>query len=274
MPVLPDANTVFGGATGQHLFLGIGAQLGVQHGQAAAAGIRPIPGTLERHFARWSAAAPERVAALVDRQPPGAPVWEVLDGYLKRHPTCGLLHGVNDAVEELAAGGIGAAEVAEVQVRTYLAASTFDEPAPRTDLAARFSIPWTVAAGLTFGVLDHRAFTESALHDKDLLTLAARVQVLHDPDLDAGYPAGRPSSVTVRFGDGRCLRAHSDRPRGDGATAGTDPRIRVKPLALLSRVTDTDWAERLLSTIARLDTVGAADLGTELCVPVRETKCG
>jgi 2-methylcitrate dehydratase PrpD len=271
LPVLPDATTVFDGSAGQHLYLGVGASLGVLHGQSAMAGIRPVPGTLERHFARWSANDPDRVASLAARCA-GPPVWTVLDGYLKRHPTCGLLHGVNDAVEDLVpAGGIPAARIASARVLTYRAAASFDDPAPGTDLAARFSIPWTVAAALTFGALDHRAFAEPALQDADLLALAARVKVLHDPAMDAGYPAGRPSSVTVVLTDGSRLTARCDLPRGDGLRAGDDQRVRGKPLDLLTRAVDEGWARRLLATVEQLDTVQAAELGRVLTVPLTGT---
>lgn len=257
-PVLPDAATVFQGSAGQHLFLGIGAQLGVLHGRSAAAGIRPLPGTLERHFGRHAALDPDGILAL--RQPADASLL-ILDGYLKRHPSCGLLHGVNDAVEDLTAGGpIAAQQIRRVHVSTYRAAADFDEPAPGNDLAARFSIPWTVAAGLAFGVLDERAFGGTALADGDLRALAGRVQVRHDPQLDPGYPDGRPAVVIVELTDGRVLQARSRVPRGDGPSAVDDAGVRSKPARLLGRAVSPDGAARLLAAAERLDSDGLGPL--------------
>lgn len=259
MPVLPHAQTVFGGASGQHLFLGIGAQSGVVAGQAAAAGLRAQPGTLEGHFARWSAAAFD-----ADRAAPG-PEWAILDGYLKRHPTCAHLHGVNDAVEDLCAQRrFQAAEIDAVDVRTYAAAAAFADPRPRNELAARFSIPWTVAVGLAHGGLDDAGFAAQAFGDRSLTDLAERVRVRADPALEAGYPAGRPATVTVHLRDGATLSATAQRPRGDGPEALADPDVRGKPRRLLEPRFGAGRAEALVSAVERMPEDGLEPLAIVL----------
>lgn len=200
VPLVGSADLVFSGASGQHLLLGLGAELGVVWGQAAAAGLRAVPGSLEAHFARCCAGDwdPTRIA-----QPAG---WAILEGYLKRHPTCAHLHGINDAVEDLVAEGpLEAASTAHVQVSTYAAAAVFDQPWPADDLSARFSIPWTVAAGLLRGGLTDDVFAPRALKDDQLRSLARRMQVAADPELDRGYPDGRPATVAVHRTDAASL---------------------------------------------------------------------
>lgn len=266
LPLLPDAAGVFGGFTVQDLYLPTGVQAAIVHGQAAAAGLRAAPGTLERHFAVRTAADPtgfvERLVPLLAA--PAAPAdWEVLGGYLKRHPTCALLHGVNDAVEDLlgrhALGPVD--QVRDIRVRTYGAAAVFDDPAPANDMAARFSIPWTVAAALTHGGLDESAFTAATLADAGLLDLAGRVRVEHDPSLDAGYPVGRPAIVTVHLRDGSSLEAAtSAAPRGDGPTALEDPRVSAKPATLLARPAGPEWAGAVLWAVSHLEAEGIGPL--------------
>lgn len=77
---------------------------------------------------------------------------------------------------------------------TYAAAAVFDQPWPADDLSARFIIPWTVAAGLLRGGLTDDVFAPRALKDDQLRSLARRVQVAADPELDRGYPDGRPAT--------------------------------------------------------------------------------
>lgn len=256
LPVLPDAETVFSGATGQHLLLGVGVQLAVTCGQAAVAGLRPVPGTLERHFARWSAADWS-----VDRY---AGPWLVLEGYLKRHPTCAHLHGVNDAVEGLAAGGpLEAEQIEAVTVRTYRAAAAFDEAEPANELAARFSVPWTVAAGLTQRGISG-AFAREAWADDELRSLARRVRVEADPTLEDGYPDGRPAVVVVRLRDGSTREAGAGRPRGDGPDALEDPDVRDKPRRLLTAVADEARADAVLAAVERLAQDGVPPLTAAL----------
>lgn len=145
-----------------------------------------------------------------------------------------------------------AAEIASVEVRTYTAAAGFADPTPGNDLAARFSIPWTVAVGLTAGGLDGTGFQAEALGDPALRALASRVTVRADRDLDAGYPAGRPAVVTVRLRDGSAARAAAGRPRGDGPEALADPGVRNKPRRLLEQGVGSERARALGYAVDRL----------------------
>lgn len=261
-PVLPHADTVFGGGSAQHLFLGLGAQAGVVAGQAAAAGLRALPGTLEGHFGRWSAAAfgPDRSVA--------AGEWAIVDGYVKRHPTCAHLHGINDAVEDLVAQRrFEASEILAVDVGTYSAAAAFADPRPGNDLAARFSIPWTVAVGLTRGGLDGSGFGPEDLADRSLQDLAARVRVRADPHLEAGYPAGRPAAVTVHLRDGATVSAGAQRPRGDGPEALADPEVAGKPRRLLEPRFGAARVEALVRAVERLPEDGLEPLAGVLRGP-------
>ena len=282
LPIAPCAATVFDGSSAQDLYLPTAVQAAVVHGQAAAAGLRSSPRRLEEHFAPHLAADPDGFASrlmklLTGPQPGAADVrWTILEGYLKRHPTCALLHGVNDAVEDLVAirGAVDADAIDDVRVRTYGAAAGFSEAEPANDMAARFSIPWTVAAGLTLGTLTDAGFDAAfdagfdaeALADPVLRRLARRVRVQHDPVLDEGYPAGRPAVVTLTLRDGTVVEvASTGAPRGDGPNALEDPVIVAKPATLLSRGgASVAGAAAILSAVEALATDGVAPLAHAL----------
>lgn len=254
-PIVPSAQPVFAGYSGGHLLLGTAVAQAVMSGQTAGAGFRAPSASLERHFARHIAADwhSERLWLVAEGK------WAVLDGYIKRHPTCAHLHGVNDAVEDLLSNGsIRLADVAYVDVRTYPAAAVFDVATPRNEMEARFSIPWTVASALAFGALDERAFTAGSLANPDLISCARRVSVRGDPGLDDGYPAGRPARVTVHLTDGSILNARADVPRGDGRRALDDPGVRSKPRRLLTTCCDPTLVDALLVAIERLPGTGMA----------------
>lgn len=261
----PDATTVFSGADGQHLLLGLAAQSALVAGTSAAAGLRAPAGTLERHFLPAVGARPDP-----DRLTAGLPGsgWgrhRILDGYIKRHPTCAHLHGVNDAVEDLLAGGrVDPDGIGAVVVRTYGAAAAFSDPAPANDLAARFSIPYTVAVALVSGRLDAGSFSPRWMADPAVRALAARVQVRHDPALDRGYPAGRPAVVTVGKRDGTVAEASASRPRGDGPDALDHPGVADKPFNLLAAAVGPDQARAVLDAVESLERAGAAPLGRVL----------
>jgi 2-methylcitrate dehydratase PrpD len=260
-----DAHTVFAGADGQHLLLGLAAQSAVVIGTSAAAGLRAPAGTLECYFLPSMGADPDAERLVDDLDGSAWGRYRILAGYVKRHPTCAHLHGVNDAVEDLLVGGrFDPATVEKVVVRTYTAAASFDEPDPSGDLAARFSIPYTVAVALVSGILDTSSFSPRWLADRAVRDLAARVEVRADPTLDSRYPSGRPAVVTVFKADGTAAEARADRPRGDGADAIDDPGVAAKPLGLLTEAVGAQQAGTFLDAVSSLEAGDAARFGSVL----------
>ncbi|MGH8995855.1 MAG: MmgE/PrpD family protein [Acidimicrobiales bacterium] len=253
-PVLPDAAAAFGGSTGQHAFLGLGAHLGVVWGSLAVGGLRAPPGTLERHFGARVGRSfdPSVISGSVTAEGRWCR-YEILEGYVKRHPTCAHLHGVNDAVEDIIARlTSGPDDVRSVLVETYGAAAIFDEPYPANDLAARFSIPYTVAVALVSGRLDNSSFAPPWIDSEAVRDLARRVEVRHRPDLDGGYPGGRPAVVTVDRSHGGPVRAEVSVPRGDGPGALGDADVVAKPGRLLARRVSAPRSEAVLTAVAGL----------------------
>ncbi|MEV0425709.1 MmgE/PrpD family protein [Micromonospora sp. NPDC050495] len=222
--LLSDAATIFTGRTGGHAFLGASVQLGASLGAAAVAGLEPLPGALDRHLAPvaardWSGLGPDHGH-------------EVLGGYTKAHPTCAHLHGVNDAVADIVAVTGPLPDVERVEVRTFAHAARFATVADG-ELAARFSVPTSVAVALLTGTLDETTLTTATVCSAPVRDLAARVEVRHDPELDAGYPAGRPARVRVVRADGSELTGAADLPRGDGPRVFDRDAVRTKARRLL-----------------------------------------
>ncbi|MEQ4299977.1 MmgE/PrpD family protein [Plantactinospora sp. B6F1] len=262
--LLGDAATIFAGRTGGHGFLGASIQLGASLGGAAVAGLEPEPGALDRHLAAVAARDWQR-DPLADGTGGREPGWrrhEVLDGYLKAHPSCAHLHGVNDAVADIlrtgrpGGGRVRAADIREVQVRVFAAAAAFDQVAAH-DLAARFSVPTSVAVALVTGRLDETTMTTGTVRSAAVTELAARVRVVHDPELDQGYPAGRPARVRVLLTDGTELLGRADRPRGDADRGFSRAELRGKARRLLAH-RFPGRADALLGAVDALATGGTA----------------
>lgn len=232
--LLTDAHTVFAGHTGGHAFLGASAQLGLSAGAAAAGGLSCAPDALDRHFAARSAAdwRPELLTDALGAD--SFADYEILGGYLKRHPTCAHLHGVNDAVEDLIAAGLAADDVRQIEVSVPAEGTRFSAVADG-ELQARFSIPTSVAVAVCSGRLDETTMDSSRVTASDVVDLARRVVVRHDPALDAGYPAGRPAVVDVLLADGSRRRATASRPRGDADRWLGREELSTKAIRLLIR---------------------------------------
>jgi 2-methylcitrate dehydratase PrpD len=227
--LLTDAHTVFAGHDASHTFLGSSVQAGAAQGMVAVAGLAAAPGALSRHLGRVGAARWDPAPLAV----PGRwEAYEVLGGYVKVHASCAHLHGVNDAVADLAARGVRGDDVTAVRVDAFAGAAIFDAVADG-ELAARFSVPTTVSVGLLDGRVDESSLTDDRVRADDVRDLAARVEVVHDPALDDGYPAGRPARVTAVLRDGRRVEASAGRPLGDADRALSRGELHAKAERLL-----------------------------------------
>jgi 2-methylcitrate dehydratase PrpD len=257
--LLTDAGTVFTGSTGSHAFLGFSVQHGLTAGLAAVAGLRPAPGALSRHFLPVAGRAPHRIDSGCDAG--RWTRWEVLAGYVKAYPTCAHLHGVNEAVEVLLAEGVDAERIAAVDVAVFAGAAGFGSVA-ESELAARFSIPTSVAIALRTGRLDETTLTTRQVTDRAVRELAGRVRVTHDPALDAGYPHGRPARVSINLTDGTQRGATVGRPRWDADRWPTPEELAAKRDRLLTTRFGPAAARPLIAWLTAPDTdAGVRELG-------------
>ncbi len=254
--LLTDAASVFAGASGGHAFLGLSVQAGVECARAAVAGLAPLAGAPDRHLASVAASDWTPGAVVEGLGPHGWTRWEVLEGYVKAHPTCAHLHGVNDAVADLVAGGLRAEDVASVQVRCTRSAAAFDRPAG-SELGARFSIPTSVAVAICAGRLDETTVTDDVVLRPDVLAVAGRVRVVPDPALEQLASDGRPADVVVTRHDGSSTTAAARRPRGDGDRAFDRDQLREKASRLL-RHRFAEAGEPVLDAVHALAAGGTA----------------
>jgi 2-methylcitrate dehydratase PrpD len=105
--------------------------------------------------------------------------------------------------------------VAQVHVTTIPFALRMADPGPATPLAAKFSVPWAVAAALVLGHAGLDAFTPVALGDARIRALARHVEVAADPGMSPRRPDYPTARVRVTLSDGRTLATAAGVPRGD-----------------------------------------------------------
>jgi len=142
--------------------------------------------------------------------------WDLTGGYLKRHSSCSYTHPAADAVLTLRGRHhIDVDEVDRVVVETHRLTMPLAPLATRTRLSAMFSVPYVVAVALQAGRVGPTEFSDAWRSDATLLDLAARVEVRHDPGMDARLPTERAARVTVLLKDGRTLTEQVPNPVGD-----------------------------------------------------------
>jgi 2-methylcitrate dehydratase PrpD len=221
--ITPSFRTATQGATVRNTYPGVVNRLGLLAVELQGLGFRGERGGVRTAFGEilGEAFLPEALADGLGER------WEILRGYFKVHSACRYTHAAVDALLELCAEQeVRAAAVARVEVATYDAAARLADPCPETPLAARFSVPYVVAATLVRRSAGPEAFEAGALRDPEIRRLAGVVEVVEDPALTAMTPARRPARVTLVLADGRRLtrtvvgsRGDPDRPLGPADVA-------------------------------------------------------
>jgi len=164
--------------------------------------------------------------------------WHLMHNYFKMHSCCRYNHGTLDAIDQLAASQSlpQPDEIESIEVRTYHLAAELDDPAPTNTLAAKFSVPFAVATRIVHGSSALSSFTWEAVRRPDVLALAQKVRVSHDPAMSQRLPAERPARVLMRLTDGRQLVAEAGVNRGDDASPYTREELRAKFMDLSGRI--------------------------------------
>ncbi|MGB7258333.1 MAG: MmgE/PrpD family protein [Pseudolabrys sp.] len=106
----------------------------------------------------------------------------------KPYPCGTMAHPYIDCAKRLAARGIKADDVKELVCEVAegtvhrLWEPLADKQRPPNGYAAKFSTPFLLATGFVRGGVGLDAFTDAAVHDKDVLALSSKVRYVVDPD--------------------------------------------------------------------------------------------
>jgi 2-methylcitrate dehydratase PrpD len=191
-------------------------------------------------------------AALLARDP--GDDFEILGVYYKPAPACNYVQTpCQAAVELVTRDPIDPRQIDSVQVLATPAAIAYpgcDHAGPFTSiLQAKMSIQFGVASVLAHGDLAEGNFRR--LDDPETTRIAARVELLTDPEFAAAYPARQGAEVRVRLADGRTLR----RRLGELRPFGPE-EVRARFRATATRALGDRKAreiEETVGTLPRLD---------------------
>lgn len=179
----------------------------------------------------------------------------IATNYFKLHACCRINHYALDAVYALArAHPFAAEDVERVTVTSITFAERMADPAPPTTLAAKFSVPYAVAAALVLGRTDLPAFDGGALVDPRIGRLAARVEIRSDPAMNPRRQDDYPTAtVAVTLRDGRTFSETTTVVRGDAAAPVDGAELTAKFLTLAVPVLGDDRAAEVAATVERIE---------------------
>lgn len=182
--------------------------------------------------------------------------WQLPHSYLKPYACARWIHPALDAVGLAMAGSAtAAADVLTVEVDTFAFAAGLTSLDIRSDMQARFSLPYCVATLITDGGLDAGSFLPAQLARGPVADLAARVTVREDGAHTAALPGERPARVVVRTRDGRALAADVRNARGNPASPLSRAEVESKFLRNVGDLVEPGTARAVLPAL--LDPGGA-----------------
>jgi 2-methylcitrate dehydratase PrpD len=136
----------------------------------------------------------------------------------KPYPCGTMIHPYIDCARRLAAKGIAADDVKEMVCETAegivhrLWEPLADKQRPPNGYAAKFSMPYCIAAAFIHGSIGLDTFADDRINDPRVLALAAKVRYKIDPN--SPYPANYTGHIRAVLRDGTALEERQPHLRG------------------------------------------------------------
>ena len=222
------------GASTKQLHPGLASQSGILAARLAAAGASGPETVFDGPHSVFDALAggqadPASIVADLGTR------WESERIGIKPYPVCQLSHATLDAVATARrTHGFGPGDVARIEADVHpdsaptVCDGSRDLAAPASAYAAKFSLPWCVAALLVDGVLGLDAFEPERLARPEIAELASRVTWrLTD---GAGHAADAAGHVRITLLDGAVVEGEVVRSGGGPDNPLTRDEVRAKAI--------------------------------------------
>jgi 2-methylcitrate dehydratase PrpD len=171
----------------------------------------------------------------------------------KKHASCRHTHSAIDAALQLRTDPqVQASNLKEIVVHIYPAAyELLDGIQPTTPYAAKFSLPFTVAAAMCRGHVGLKDFDDVAA--QDVRAVLSKVRVVRDESLGVDYPIKWPARVVVHLNDGRSLSEEVEFPRGDVRNPLSQEELERKFRNLTETILTAKQRDHLIDTSLEIE---------------------
>jgi 2-methylcitrate dehydratase PrpD len=136
---------------------------------------------------------------------------------------------------------------------------------PATAYGAKFSLPYSIAVILVRGKAGLEEFTETAIRDPEVLSLAEKVRYELDPTID--YPRHFSGHVKIRLKSGRILEENQPYPRGGLESPLPPAEIEEKFRGNAGLALPKEKIEKIVATVRKLEELPSVTALADLLVP-------
>jgi aconitate decarboxylase len=199
--------------------------------------------------------------------------WETLQTGFKAYAACASAHTIIDALDAMMKRGLsrGNLERLTIGMSKVGVNNVGWEYRPTSVVGAQMNGYYTAAVKLSDGEAFIDQYREDRIADRALLELIPKIEIRHDPELDAGGAAMRHAvKVHARAIDGRVWDEHVEHRRGSPHHPLDRGEIERKFLRTAASALEKDAAERLLECVSVVEGIDDARTVTKLLkAPIR-----
>lgn len=195
------------GTTVKRLHGGYAALHGVMAAEHAGLGIAGPEQALEGRYGLISNFGAESDPERLNRPHPDGP--EIHRISYKPYPCCRLFHSTLDALAEVTGNfSLDPREIESIVVGgPDIMVTQHMLRRPASEMAAQYSLPFTLGAALYYGPGAVAGFMGEALEDRRTLAIADRVEAVADPDMQAAFPSHFGSWLELKERNGETRRS-------------------------------------------------------------------
>jgi 2-methylcitrate dehydratase PrpD len=157
-------------------------------------------------------------------------------------------------MERQKGGKLDPKSIESIVVETYSLAAQLCNKNPDNMLAAKFSVPFAIAATIIHGNSGVASFLPDKVNQPKIKELAGRVDVVEKPEFTQMMPSRRPSAVTVRLKNGEAFTETVFISKGDIEDPYTTEQLEAKFLDLTTSVYGKKKAKEILERTKRIET--------------------
>jgi 2-methylcitrate dehydratase PrpD len=179
--------------------------------------------------------------------------FRMLTNSFKRHASCRHTHTAIDAALVLRnEKKIGARDLEAIRVDLYPAGfHLLSEVKATSAYAARFSMPYTIAAAVVRGRVGLKEFED--IDAPDVRQMMDRVRLVEDVAMGTDYPEKWPARVTATLKNGESVTAMVEYPKGDAKNPFTLEELQDKFRGLTENILSVAEQDRLIRISGKLE---------------------
>jgi 2-methylcitrate dehydratase PrpD len=187
---------------------------------------------------------------------------------IKPYPCGGLTHTAIDAVLKMRdQHKISPQSIKKIKVGvTPHVFYTISNRLPESGLQGKFSMPYILARALVDGKVALETFSDQAIRDPLVCSVAIKVDMELDPDIHDTKEGSRPCLVTISQNDGRTLSERVEIPKGSLQVPMSPEELRMKFSECACQALSRDAAVQVADLIDRLEELDRLDPLFELLI--------